>query len=313
VSAKLTCERHALRFDALEHRLLADRPALHPAARCARAGRSAGQREEASVGLYDYNARMYSPLLGRFLAPDTLVPRPDDPQSFNRYSYVLNNPLRYTDPSGHCPAPPKGFGPAICFALFIKPPTISVSIFSVTLSTLHGDGRDFSPDSDPKASRVWVWISVDQAKHTVGVNPTGYYKDGSIEWTPPSAQNKIEVSRGREGEINVSYDLVLSGKLEDIAPHINGSITFVPDRKKGGYTAYGERDGFPWAEAYYHDGKGRVQTIFQRPALRGNPHDLKALETYDFSKKPLHTLQRLQTLTEGPPRLDTLCVPGRPC
>jgi hypothetical protein len=29
------------------------------------------------------------------------VPRPDDPQSFNRYSYVLNNPLRYTDPSGH--------------------------------------------------------------------------------------------------------------------------------------------------------------------------------------------------------------------
>ncbi|MCL6511722.1 MAG: DUF6443 domain-containing protein [Anaerolineae bacterium] len=63
--------------------------------------RFTGQREEAGVGLYDYNARMYSPLLGRFLSADPLVPRPDDPQSFNRYAYVLNNPLRYTDPSGH--------------------------------------------------------------------------------------------------------------------------------------------------------------------------------------------------------------------
>lgn len=34
----------------------------------------------------------------------------------------------------------------------------------------------------------------------------------------------------------------------------------------------------PWAEAYYHDGKGGVQTIFQRPAVRGNPEDLNAIE-----------------------------------
>ncbi len=39
--------------------------------------------------------------LGRFLSLDTLVPRPGDPQSLNRYAYVLNNPLRYTDPTGH--------------------------------------------------------------------------------------------------------------------------------------------------------------------------------------------------------------------
>ena len=37
---------------------------------------------------------MYAPLLGRFLSPDTLVPRPDDPQSFNRYSYARHSPLR---------------------------------------------------------------------------------------------------------------------------------------------------------------------------------------------------------------------------
>ncbi len=40
--------------------------------------------------------------LNRFISADTIVPDPANPQSFNRYSYVLNNPIRYTDPSGHC-------------------------------------------------------------------------------------------------------------------------------------------------------------------------------------------------------------------
>ncbi len=63
--------------------------------------RFTGQREETSLGLYDYGARPYAPALGRFLQADTLVPNPANPQSLNRYSYVLGNPLRYTDPSGH--------------------------------------------------------------------------------------------------------------------------------------------------------------------------------------------------------------------
>jgi hypothetical protein len=46
------------------------------------------------------NARLYDPALGRFLSPDPFVQAPDFSQSYNRYSYCLNNPLRYTDPSG---------------------------------------------------------------------------------------------------------------------------------------------------------------------------------------------------------------------
>ncbi len=49
----------------------------------------------------DYVARQYDPALGRFLQADTIVPDPANPQSLNRYSYTLGNPLRYTDPSGH--------------------------------------------------------------------------------------------------------------------------------------------------------------------------------------------------------------------
>ena len=54
--------------------------------------------------LYFMKSRFYDPVIGRFLQPDTIVPEPGNPQSLNRYSYVYNNPMRYTDPTGHCPA-----------------------------------------------------------------------------------------------------------------------------------------------------------------------------------------------------------------
>ena len=52
------------------------------------------------------NARYYLPGIGRFASPDTIVPDPADPQSFNRYSYGLNNPVKYVDPTGHCAGSP---------------------------------------------------------------------------------------------------------------------------------------------------------------------------------------------------------------
>ena len=47
------------------------------------------------------NGRVYDPKLGRFLSPDPVIQAPGNPQNYNRYSYVLNNPLKYTDPSGY--------------------------------------------------------------------------------------------------------------------------------------------------------------------------------------------------------------------
>ncbi|MFZ2361346.1 MAG: RHS repeat-associated core domain-containing protein [Anaerolineae bacterium] len=60
-----------------------------------------GQRLDETIGLMYYGARFYDGALGRFISPDTIVPEPGNPQALNRYSYVLNNPLRYNDPSGH--------------------------------------------------------------------------------------------------------------------------------------------------------------------------------------------------------------------
>ena len=59
-----------------------------------------GHEHLTTYGVINMNGRMYDPTVGRFLAPDNFVQMPDFSQSFNRYSYCLNNPLKYTDPSG---------------------------------------------------------------------------------------------------------------------------------------------------------------------------------------------------------------------
>lgn len=92
---------------------------MRPAARCSALGLSTfhlvartgnpptdftytGQKMDVSDGLMYYGARYYDAQLGRFISADTIVPSAANPQNLNRYSYVLNNPLRYRDPSGHC-------------------------------------------------------------------------------------------------------------------------------------------------------------------------------------------------------------------
>lgn len=59
-----------------------------------------GHEHLGSVGLLHMNGRIYDPELRRFMSPDNYVQEPFNTQSFNRYGYVLNNPLLYTDPSG---------------------------------------------------------------------------------------------------------------------------------------------------------------------------------------------------------------------
>lgn len=59
-----------------------------------------GHEHLTEVGLIHMNGRLYDPVTGRMMQADPIVQDPYNPQNFNRYSYVMNNPLSFTDPTG---------------------------------------------------------------------------------------------------------------------------------------------------------------------------------------------------------------------
>jgi len=62
--------------------------------------RFSGRLLDPESGLYYSGGRYYDPELGRFISPDPFLPQPSDPQSLDRYPYVLNNLVNDIDPDG---------------------------------------------------------------------------------------------------------------------------------------------------------------------------------------------------------------------
>jgi RHS repeat-associated protein len=88
-------------FDAWGFRRTTDWQSQRPIGSTSIVSRGFTDHEELdSLGLVNMNGRIYDPGLGRFMSADPFVQAPQVTQSYNRYSYVLNNPLSFTDPSG---------------------------------------------------------------------------------------------------------------------------------------------------------------------------------------------------------------------
>jgi RHS repeat-associated protein len=60
-----------------------------------------GHEQVDAVGIIHMGGRIYDPKIGRFLQADPFIQSPGNSQSLNRYSYVFNNPMAWTDPTGY--------------------------------------------------------------------------------------------------------------------------------------------------------------------------------------------------------------------
>jgi RHS repeat-associated protein len=70
-----------------------------------------GRVFDPGTGFHDYGARLYWPQIGRFISADSVTGNPASPMTLNRYSYVLNNPYKYVDPTGNYSVMPSIWGP----------------------------------------------------------------------------------------------------------------------------------------------------------------------------------------------------------
>ncbi|MDA0242264.1 MAG: polymorphic toxin type 44 domain-containing protein [Chloroflexi bacterium] len=163
-----------------------------------------GHLHNDGVGLIYMNARYYVPSLGRFASADTIVPDTANPQSFNRYSYVYNNPINHTDPTGHCL---DALSTAVCLL------RVANSVMTVALGK-HIDGLDnWNPFSYPMIgervsaptnSDMTTWL-VDQMVTTSNSSTVATMRD---QWSSQSIPHQ-------HGVLSAWTSLVRSGGIWD--------------------------------------------------------------------------------------------------
>jgi RHS repeat-associated protein len=197
--------------------------------------RFTGQQEEGTAfGLYHYGARLYSTLSGRFVSADPLVPgagaltvnqcidctpkagsaagtrlsigglsstRPltglTNPQALDRYSYVLNNPLRYCDPRGLCFNDPRTGEPMDCDA-----ETAFRWVVCATSPTYCEEvSRQQGIDTSQYDYEDWMRISA-LASYGVG---TDEFARSYAKYLSPMGYDQLEHWAGYNGDILWSY------------------------------------------------------------------------------------------------------------
>jgi RHS repeat-associated protein len=181
-----------------------------------------GRVFDPGTGFHDYGARMYWPQIGRFISADSVMGSPGNPMTLNRYSYVLNNPYKYVDPSGHQAVRPNRLvNPVTEPPIQARVRMIRSAIAAGRIEARGGSADTMGPPGTPSESAVrqmeWLADAVDPKSEIinpatgqpVGMAGTGtFYVDpeGNVIRAPPgggltgSPDGRYVQARGPDGE-----------------------------------------------------------------------------------------------------------------
>lgn len=225
---------------------------------------------ETSATLDYMHARYYSPALGRFLSVDPSGIDPKRPQSWNRYSYVLNSAVNRVDPDGRCSKPATKKGEiGICIEGFIAASRVN----GPAMVEGVGDGRTFAANDPSKTNRVQVQIVVNPAKGTITARTTAGVTEAAIgRATIASGQGTGQTTlsnatRQKDGTITFTARTVgvnglikLPGAPQDTID-FKFNIAVTPDGRVG-LMGGGRTDGYPSVGAYGYT-NGGTTTLYE--------------------------------------------------
>ena len=176
-----------------------------------------GHDMDTEYGLINMNARLYDPLLGRFISADSVIGDVYNPQSLNRYSYVLNNPFAYTDPTGHVPfatgydwnqgAGSGGTGP---------------SIGSTLVGNAIGSWANVGVQSLPATLPVTVPFANDVGMGLGNVSSFGAYQVGTFQ--QPATSPNFAAHSSKSSWIGTAADIGVGFTPAGIAADIYGAV-----------------------------------------------------------------------------------------
>ncbi|MCP5079950.1 MAG: RHS repeat-associated core domain-containing protein, partial [Psychromonas sp.] len=165
-----------------------------------------GHKHIAEMDIIHMGGRIYDPTLGRFMQADPIVQAPLNSQNYNRYSYVLNNPMSYTDPSGfsfwsNITKPFKKLGRNIIRAAAKVFGANLVNFVGSVVSTYFGG---------PAGAGAWTY----EFNRAMGVSSTGALRAGLTAFASTYALQQIGASDtwGTAGTIeNISANAMVGG------------------------------------------------------------------------------------------------------
>jgi len=151
------------------------------------------------------NGRVFDPVLGRFLSPDPFVQDPGDLQSYNRYSYLYNNPLSGTDPTGYFSL--RQFGRALGNFLLIPSPKNTFALLA----------------SQPGQQQIDNFIMSNQWAYAAGQIAAAYF-GGPVGAAAFSSYYSYKAT----GSVNAAFKTGALSLATSLAFYEVGSATYCP-------------------------------------------------------------------------------------